>query len=310
MDLKKLNNLLNYLFESINYLFNNTNFNDLNQLIILIILFCINNIFLLNKLVHLLKIKIIELKENKNKYLLKIIDIEYNLNNININILESYNKFSKKENNSINLELIQDNLTFIINNDNNLDLYSIDDLESLININNNNLFNFKNDNNYADYKLVDIGFKNFYKLHCFYKLIYTLPFNLLIYIYEINQVVIKIGNNEKYQYINSKLYPVYFYNDKNINNNSIICNNNIKILNKKCHLENCKFYHDYIIGYKDNYHLTRQFSSNPIVYNCQDFKDGTKVQTNIKKIKWYDAINLYQSSLSNILIGCMHSLEN
>lgn len=309
MDLKKINNLLNKIFDSINYLFNDSNINNLNELFILIILFCINNIFLLNKLINLLKIKIYELKDNKKKILSKIIDIEYNLTNLNTNLLESYNKLSIKENNLINIELIQHNLNFVINTDNNLELYKIDNIDTLINNNNDNIFNFLNDDNYIEYNYIDLGFNNFYKVHCFNKLIYTLPFNLLIYIYEINQIVIKIGHKDKYQYINSKLYPVYFYNDKNINNNSIICNNNIKTLNKKCHLENCKFYHDYIIGYKDNYHKNRKFSSNPIVYNCPDFKDGSKVKNNIKKIKWYDAINLYQSSLSNILIACLHSLE-
>ena len=55
--------------ESINLLFDNNNINDLNHIIIIIILFCINNIFLLNKLVIILQNKINELHDNKNKYL-------------------------------------------------------------------------------------------------------------------------------------------------------------------------------------------------------------------------------------------------
>lgn len=315
MEFKKINISLKELFDNIDNLIiniNHNNFNSLNHIIILIILFCINNIFLLNKLLNIIKTKIEYIKDIKQKYLLKIIDIEYNLNKINIDLLKSYNKLSINKNNLINIDLLNYEIKYNINENNNLELFDLNNIDDLI-INSNRQykkqFNFKNDKNYIDYKNINIGFNNYYKLHCFKYLMNSLPFNLLIYINEINQVIIKIGDNNKYKYINSKLYPVYLFNEKNINNNSIICNNNIKELNKKCNVENCRFYHDYIIGYKDNYHLSRQFSSNPIVYNCNNFKDGSKVKENIKKIEWHEAINLYQSSLSNILIGCIHSLK-
>ena len=131
---------------------------------------------------------------------------------------------------------------------------------------------------------------------------------MIVYVKEINQIVIKIGNEKKFQYINSKLYKTYNIANKTDNGRSILCNNNIKKLNKKClNGINCKYYHDIILGYKDNFHNNRQFSCNPIIYNCVNFKDGEYVKENIKKIDWHDAINLYQSNLSCLLIACMHA---
>ena len=59
---------------------------------------------------------------------------------------------------------------------------------------------------------------------------------------------------------------------------------NIKSLNKKCpNGKDCRYYHDIIIGYEDNSHFNRQFSYNPIIYNCITSKDGFYVKENTKK---------------------------
>lgn len=333
-DFNVINTNLHNLFSFFNnYIINinNNNFNQINNLIQYILLFCINNIYLLNKLLINLNSIIDTYINNKKKYINKIKDIEQSISNINDNIISSYNKISIKKDYSLQINLISNHINYnIINNkniinpslndlnnlndshdiNNNLELYSLSNIESLINDNINYLKYYKKDDNFIDYKHINIGFGNYYKLHCYKYLKKTLPFNLLMHIQELDQVVIKIGDDSNYKYINSKLFKVYtLKNDNLINNKSILCNNNIKELNKKCYIENCKYYHDYIIGYKDNYHKDRQFSSNPIVYNCSNFKDGSKIKDNIKNIEWYDAINLYQSSLSNILIGCIHSLK-
>ena len=150
-----------------------------------------------------------------------------------------------------------------------------------------------------------------YKLHIYETLESDIPLNLLVYVKKIDQIVIKVGSEHNFKFINSKLYRTYDMKNKINNDRSILCNNNIKELNKKCQNGiNCKYYHDIILGYEDNYHIDRQFSYNPIIYNCVSFKDGLHAKENIKKINWYDAINLYQSSLSCILIGCLHAISN
>ena len=54
-------------------------------------------------------------------------------------------------------------------------------------------------------------------------------FNLLVYVKQIDQVVIKVGNENKYKYINSKLYRTYDVKQKKTNNDrSILCNNKYK----------------------------------------------------------------------------------
>ncbi len=326
MDFNKYNNNLNDIFSFFNILLQNldtnNNFNYIDNLLTYTLLFCINNIYLLNKLQKIINQILHSYKLNKKQYLQKIQNIEKSLHNLNTNIIKSYNDISIKPKEKLELNLLK-NVEYIKeynniefnnqnNTNNNLELYNLYDIDNLlINNNNSEYYKFyKNDDNFIDYKYINIGYGNYYKLNCYKYLKETLPFNLLIYIQELDQIVIKIGYDRHYKYINSKLYKVYNpKNEKNINNKSIICNNNIKDLNKKCYIDNCKYYHDYIIGYKDNYHKDRQFSSNPIVFNCNDFKDGSKIKENLKKIEWYDAINLYQASLSTLLIGCIHSLK-
>ena len=325
IDFNKYNNKLNDIFSFFNILLQNldtyNNFTYIDNLLTYTLLFCINNIYLLNKLQKIINHKLHSYISNKKQYLNKIQEIEISLQNLNTNIIKSYNDISIKPKEKIELNLIKNieynkeytNIEFNHHNDtkSNLELYNLYDIDNLLINNTSEYYKFyKSDDNFIDYKYINIGYGNYYKLNCYKYLKDTLPFNLLMYIQELDQIVIKIGDEEHYKYINSKLYKVYNpKNEKNINNKSIICNNNIKELNKKCYIENCKYYHDYIIGYKDNYHKDRQFSSNPIVFNCSDFKDGSKIKENLKKIEWYDAINLYQASLSTLLIGCIHSLK-
>lgn len=293
-------------------------------LIKMLLLFCINNIYLLQKLLNKIK-ESIELIQNNKEYLVnRINNIEKTLNNKNIEILSLYDTISKKEHNinNINFTLLKKiNFNINKNQSSNLELYSLDNLQTNFEYDNlsDPLQNYNN-NNFLGFQKVNIGFNNYYNLHSYQYLRSDLPLNLLIYIKELDQVILKLGINNNFKYINTKLYKVYNTFDNTIKNetnninyiyeqkyNSILCNNNIKELNKKCYADNCKYYHDYILGYSDNYHKTRYFSSNPVVYNCPSFKDGSKIKENKKKIPWYNAINLYQSSLSNILIACIHA---
>lgn len=324
LEFNKLNNNLNDIFSFFTIILNNINNNNNNfiyihDVITYLLLFCMNNIYLLQKLHKNIQYIIKQYIYNKQKYLNKLKNIEISLNNINIDIIKSYNEISIKKQEELNISLKQniiyihdkiDNNLYNSEKNNNLNLYSLNDIEQLLISNSNYLKFYKKDDNFIDYKYINLGYSNYYKINCYKYLKDTLPFNLLMYIQELDQIVIKLGEENNFKYINSKLYKVYnSKNEKTINNKSILCNNNIKDLNKKCYVENCKYYHDYIIGYKDNYHKDRQFSSNPIVYNCIDFKDGSKVKENIKNIEWFDAINIYQASLSTILIGCIHSLK-
>ena len=325
----QVTNIFNF-FLNILYKFNTehihiNNFIDLHNLIIFLIIFSINNIIFLNRLILILKKIIYHYIKTKTIYLQKLNNIENNLTEINIKILNLYYNISNIDNENYiipPMHLQNKNITYndnLYKNYTNLDLYSLNTLDNDSNIDNLisptisqqpiiNLINL--DDNYIDYKEVNIGYNNYYKLHCFKTLLSNLPFNLLMYINDLEQIVIKIGNEKSFKYINSKLYKIY-NNKNNINKNikSILCNNNIQELNKKCYSIDCKYYHDYIIGYPDNSHKDRQFSPNPIVYSCNNFRDGSKVKENINNVDWYDAINLYQSSLSNILIGCIHSIK-
>jgi hypothetical protein len=324
-DFNQYNKNLTTLFLTISEILNKLhihNFNSLDSIIKYILLICINNIYLLNKIIIQIKSIIYLYILEKKSYISKLKKIEISLNNMNTDVIDMYNKLSIKKKYILNINLITDvsYIDLLYNKKDNLEIYELIDLDNLINssiISNKSehLKLYKKDTNFIDYTNINIGFGNFYKLHCYKYLNNNLPFNLLIYVQELDQIIIKVGNNDNFQYINSKLYKVYntkndydIINNNTINCKSILCNNNIKSLNKKCYIENCKYYHDYILGYKDNYHKDRQFSSNPIVYNCSNFKDGSKIKNNIKNIEWHNAINLYQSSLSNILIGCIHSI--
>lgn len=162
------------------------------------------------------------------------------------------------------------------------------------------------------FESVDLGFGNVYKMQCFNTFTSKdqrdIPLNTLVFVKELNQVVIKVGNVSRYRFVNSRLYRTYSSNGGSKNNaRSILCNNNIREKNRRCCSENCQYYHDPILGYRDNSHDTRQFSNNPIVNGVPDFKSGDMVSFNTKKTSWLQSINMYQSSLSNILIACIHS---
>lgn len=313
----RMDNIFNFFYNQLE----NINFNDLEtstKILNIIFMSLINIIYSLNKITKLLTTCIDKYNKNKETYIIKLNDLNNNINIIESNILKNYYKFLNLNNNKkiLKIDLVHNNKEYnnkynINDNNSNLNILEFDDNNlnnKIINNNNKNNIIFDNDPNYIGFEMVNIGFDNYYQLHVFNKLDDNLPFNLLIYMKELNQVIIKIGTKNKYRYINSKLYKTYL-NKTDDNCTSILCNNNIKELKKKCFNNKCKYYHDYILGYEENYHKDRKFSNNPIVYNCLDFKDGSKTKEYTKKIKWYESINLYQSSLSTILIGCIHSLN-
>ena len=316
---KQLNSIFEELFELLYSLINNfTTITNNDDIIIYILLFCINNIYLLTKLINLIKYI---LKINNDNILIKLERIEKKIETADLEILNIFNKIylKKKCKTILNIPIKDNNINYNITTvtGSNLDIFDILDITSnLINTdtsNGNNIFSSSN-NNYIGFKSINIGFDNYYQLHSFKYISYDLPYNMLLYINEIDQIIIKVGNDKKYKFINSKLHNVYFNLDNSVIKNnqkckSILCNNNIKINKTKCLNINCKYYHDFFIGYSDNFDKIRSFSSNPIVYNSYNFKDGSLVKSNIKKINWHDAINIYQSSLSNLLIACMHSQE-
>lgn len=327
LEVKKYNNKINNIFNYYYDLINNNNVKNLKEfenIINLLFLIIFNILFLLNKLIKQLHNFIDQYITYKKNYIQLLNNINIELDNNHNILLERYNnthqintiiKYENIINNMLLFKNKKNNINIIsVYNNTNLNIISLINISSLIECDDEtNTNNFPSNMKY-DY--VDIGYNNLYKLHIFDKMDSTIPFNLLVYIKELNQVLIKIGNEKNYQYINSKLYRAYDLKN-NINTlhsidnyRSILCNNNIKKLNKKCNNGiQCKYYHDFILGYHDNFHTDRQFSYNPIIYNCIDFKDGSKVKENIKKIKWHDAINLYQFNLSCLLIGCIHSLN-
>ena len=308
-------NILNLLLQNIkninNVNNNNVNNNNVNNIFLLIFHF----LYLFKSLLNFFYIHFDKYSNNIKKYNLNLLYISTDLDNTHYNLLKKYNDLNMIYEN-ITYKKILENAIYKKSNENlksnivinhiNLELNSIDSIIDSINDTNN----YNNSYGKVPYEYVNIGFDNMYKLHIYDSLQCNIPFNLLVYVKSIDQVVIKIGNEHKYKYINSKLYRTYDVKNKINNDRSILCNNNIKELNKKCiNGRDCKYYHDIIIGYDDNYHKNRQFSYNPIIYNCITFKDGFYVKENIKKINWYDAINLYQSNLSCILIGCVHSMN-
>lgn len=179
--------------------------------------------------------------------------------------------------------------------------------------------NSKNIQNNLCMEEVDLGFGNMYTTYCINSIddtnIHKIPFDTLIFDKSIEQIVIKLGNVNKYKIVNTKLCKVYSYKNNSDNFRSIICNN----IKKKpiqsqeiiCNLKNCKYYHDPFLGNKTNFHKNRQYSSNPVVFinntPVYDFKSGEYVNKNTERVSWIEAITLYQSSLANLLIACIHS---
>jgi ribosomal protein S8E len=155
-------------------------------------------------------------------------------------------------------------------------------------------------------EMFDIGFGNKYLLHPV-KDASEAPFDMLVFDKQTRQVIIKLGDNNKYKIVNAKLSNVYKQSENNFR--SIICNNNVKSKNSYCYNKNCKYYHDPYIGSIENMHEDRQFANCPIVFNCPDFKSGSCVKKNTKSVDWIDSITLYQSSLCNLLIACIHSIS-
>jgi len=261
--------------------------------------------------------KIIKLK-NKKYVKYKNMNIQ-KLDDLLLDINDLYNNV---ENNTIIIENKYINNINYIDDKYDYKLFGnefIDDVDNLDIINDFD-FDIKSDTklscnyiNVPEYKMVNIGLNNYYELPYYEYINNDIPLNLLVYINNISSVVIKVGNKKKFRYINAKISRVpdniNETKDKN-NKRSILCNNNLIEYNKKCiNGKKCTYYHDPIIGYPDIAHTDRQFPYNPIIYNCPNFKDGLYIKDNVKKIKWEDGLNLYQTSFSYILLGLIHSLE-
>ena len=308
---KSINNNINVLHTDIKRVIKNTNYGiDVKITEGLKILY---NILIICKVIYSTLVGIIQHNiKYQNKYKNQLDDIINDFSTLNTDLQTTYNSYleSKKKNNKIHYSDIikgyEKHKTHILKRHTTtlVDNLDIEDIDVLLN-------KIKPITNGVKFGDVDIGFGNIYQFHIYDTLSDDIPLNLMVYVKELDQVVIKIGTETNYKYVNSKLYKVYNSRDKLNNNRSIICNNNIKAKNKQClNGEACNYYHDPIIGYKEDAHSFRQFSSNPIIYNCVDFKNGENVKENIEKIQWYDAINLYQASLSVVLIACLHSKNN
>lgn len=249
-----------------------------------------------------------------------------NILNNTTNSLKSIKKHNKKYNKNKNILIdkidkllvdihgisnIIDNKVFIIPNT------SITDIDNYYNHNqyklfSNNFINIEDNLDLIDYNIfinhkdlqydtiilpkkqsVNLGFDNFYDLPVYKYLSSNIPLNVIVYIEELKSVIIKIGNNKKYKYINSSISRVS-NNDENDNKRSIICNNNLVKYNKKCiNGKDCSYYHDPIIGFADIAHSERQFSHNPLIYNCPNFKDGKYIKDNVKNKlgRWFKFIS-------------------
>ncbi len=155
-------------------------------------------------------------------------------------------------------------------------------------------------------KMVNIGFDNYYPFDQIESVSIKTPMNTLLYDKQTHHIIIKVGSMNKYKIINTQLCNVYTSKSTD-NSRSIICNNNLVSKGLRCYNSSCKYYHDPYLGYKDNAHPARQYSNCPIVYSKPDFKSGSTISHNAKKVNWPEAITLYQSSLNNILLACIHA---
>lgn len=234
-----------------------------------------------------------------------LIDIDKIHTNIdNSNIIIKNNTITEIDNLYNNYQYKIFNTTFL-NDSDNLDI--IDDKTIITSINKKKEY----DTIILPKKqLVNIGYDNYYELPVFNYLSNSIPLNTIVYVEEIKSVIIKVGNQNKFKYINATIGRVPENTiDKN-NQRSIICNNNIIKYNKKCiNGHKCTYYHDPIIGFSDIAHYERQYSHNPLIYNCSNFKDGKYIKENVKKINWEEGLNLYQTSFAWVLLGLIHSLE-
>jgi len=324
-----VNQILNYhknileSLNSINDVINNTNYTEYELSINNNIYESLSNNFLktynsiLDNIIESLKnIK----KQNKKytKYKNTIINkfdtLLINIDKLNINIDNS--NFIIENETITNINTINNNYeykifnTLFLNNNNNLDI--IDNNDILKNFLNNNIIN----NDYEQItipkkQLVNIGFENYYELPVYSYLSINIPLNIIVFIDEIKSVVIKVGNSKKFKYINATIGRVPENVAEKNNQRSIICNNNLVKYNKKCISgKNCTYYHDPIIGFADIAHYERQYSHNPLIYNCSNFKDGKYIKENVKKINWEEGLNLYQTSFAWMLLGLVHSITN
>lgn len=304
-------NIIIDLLDKLNYIINNLSYsefelsiNNNNYEIYVNKIICIYEILIYKLTSNLINIKhnILKYTEHKNTIIDKLNILLIDIENLNKDICKSKLIIENKDIKDIyeiDYQYIYQkfNNNFILD-DNNLNIL---DINSIIHQKHNN----NTDNNL---ELVDLGLNNYYNLDT-YESINNIPFNKIVYIRNIKSVVIKVGNDKKYQYINAIIGKVPENSDKD-NTRSIICNNNIKKYNKKCNNGiNCNYYHDPIIGFPDIAHYVRQYSYNPLIYNCPNFKNGEKIKENCKNLKWEEGLNLYQSSLACILLGMIHSIN-
>jgi hypothetical protein len=259
----------------------------------------------------------------QNSQVLKIASIEYKnilkeldnpegdscMNFIAKNIIS----LSKKDKESMCADIKQINNLEIMDTDivdNFINQLIIKDKNKDFNSNKNHIQYFNLNN--LSLEKIDIGFNNIYQMHTVSNIndenIHKIPFDLLIFDKSIKQIIIKVGDSNNFKIINSRLYHVYNQSRSSVDNSrSILCNNNLKSKNLTCSKDNCRYYHDPYLGYNYNCHLDRQFSNNPVVYDCSNFKSGEFVKKNTQIVQWHEAINMYQASLSNLLIACIHS---
>ena len=172
----QLNNIFVIFFNILSTFLNNTisinntlEYETSTIVIKIILLFSINNIYLLNKLIVKIK-EVMTITKYRRDYLLnKINNIEKILNNKNTEILDLYNTLSQKEVITMNsiplLKKINYNTSKKIQK--NLDIYPIDNLDlSFIDDNNliDPLLNYNKDSNYIGFQKISIGFNNHYNL--------------------------------------------------------------------------------------------------------------------------------------------------
>jgi hypothetical protein len=199
----------------------------------------------------------------------------------------------------------------------------------------------------------DVGYGNMYTLATYRTLSESIPLNVLVFVVDLEQVVMRLGSKSHSRFVNSRLYKttqsmqsppltlsqrentrgvshtiptgehaqcVKPQGDTHISNlsnltttgklhnfRSIICNNNLQSKRRRCQNRQCSYYHDPILGYRDNAHTDRQFPNNPMVARCHSFKSGDSVKKNVQSVDWTEAINIYQSALSNLLIAAVHA---
>lgn len=308
----KLLDNINFLIDEFNVINYNVIFNNNYELLSNLFLNLYKNIiFTINnhiKYIRNTNKKYVKNKSNINKDLDNLL---FDINSIDEKINTSLFVIKNKDIDYItNIEYSNIYKKFdisFINDDNNLNIL---DYSSIGTTHTNNSTYNSNIVYLPDKKLVNIGLDNYYELPVYNTLNDNIPLNIIVYIEDIKTVLIKVGSINNFKYINAVIGKVPNNNLEKNNQRSIICNNNIQKYNKKCpNGTECTYYHDPIIGYPDIAHYERQYSHNPLIYNCVNFKNGEHIKENCKNVSWEDGLNLYQTSFAWVLLGLIHSLN-